>query len=233
MERRVNLFWPLVLIAAGALWILIELGRVPFENLWALAILWPFLLIGAGLSLLLRPYWRYANAVMSLLVVGGLFIAVVFAAQFGWNHVPDRIFDGGVFFGGPSARGSGNVISQSRTIRDISSIHIAYPAHIVIQQGAAEGLTIKAEDNVVAAIDTRVVNHALEIDTLHDHRVIVVPTKPVDITITVKDLSELDFNSAGDVVVQGLRSDDFKAVLNGAGSIKLPGFPIEIAGCRI
>ena len=220
MERRVNLFWPLVLIAAGALWILIQLGKIPFENLWALAILWPFLLIGAGLSLLLRPYWRYASALMSFLVVGGLFCAVVFAAQFGWNHMPDRIFDGGIFFGGPSARGTGNVISQSRDVKDFSAIHIAYPAHVVIQQGAAEGLTIKAEDNVVAAIETRVVNHVLEIDTLHDHRVVVVPTKPVDITVTIKNLSELDFDSAGDVTVQGLRSGDFKAVLNGAGSIK-------------
>ena len=104
MERRVKF-----LLAPGA-----DRGRsivdpdparkIPFENLWALAILWPFLLIGAGLSLLLRPYWRYASALMSLLVVGGLFCVVVFAAQFGWNHMPDRIFDGGIFFGGPSAR---------------------------------------------------------------------------------------------------------------------------------
>ena len=221
MERRVTLFWPLALIAAGALWILIELGKIPVANLWALAILWPFLLIGAGLGLLLRPYWRYAGALMSLLVIGGLFFAVVFAAQFGWNHLPDRLFDGGVFFGGPSVRGSGNVTSQSRAVEGISSIHVAYPAHILVQQGAAEGLTIKAEDNVAASIETRVVNHVLEIDTLRDHKTVVVPTRPVNITVTVKNLSELNLDSAGDVTLQGLQAGDFKAVLNGAGSIKL------------
>ena len=152
MERRSTLFWPLTLIAAGAVWILIELGKIPVSNLWALATLWPFLLIAAGMGLILRPYWRYAGVLMSVLVVGALFLAVVFAGQLGWNRTPDRIFDGGIFFAGPAERGSGNVISQNRDVDDVSALHVAYPAHLLVRQGLTEGLTIEAEDNVVAAI---------------------------------------------------------------------------------
>ena len=37
MERKLHLFWPLALIAAGVIWILIEVGSIPAANLWALA----------------------------------------------------------------------------------------------------------------------------------------------------------------------------------------------------
>jgi putative autotransporter adhesin-like protein len=225
MERRLTLFWPLVLIAAGVLWILIDLGRIPASNLWALAILWPFLLIAAGLGLIVRPYWRYAGVLFSALVVVGLFLAVLFAAQFGWNHVPDRVFDSGLFFAGPSARGSGNVVTQSRTVRDFSAVHVAYPAHVLIRQGPAETLTIEAEDNVAAAIQTRVANHTLVIDNVRDHN--VVPSRPINITITVKDLTELNFDSAGDITVQGLETDHLKTDLNGAGGIKFENLSLK------
>jgi hypothetical protein len=207
-----------MLIAAGAVWILIELGRIPVSNLWALATLWPFILIAAGLGLILRPYWRYAGVLMSVLVVGGLFLAVLFAGQLGWNRFPDRIFDSSVFFAGPTERGSGNVISQIRQVHDISAMHVTYPAHVLIRQGPTEALTIEAEDNVVAAIQTQVLNHVLEIESARDHKN-VIPTRPVNITITVKDLSELDFDSAGDITVQGLQTEGFKAVLSGAGTM--------------
>jgi len=221
MERRLHLFWPLVLIASGAIWILINTRVIPASNLWALTYLWPFLLIAAGLGLILRPYWRYAGATMSLVVVGGLFLGVLFAAQLGWNRVPVEGPSGAWFFVPPNARGSGHVITQTRDVRDFTSIHVDYPAMVLIRQGTAESLTIEAEDNVVAAIRTQVVNHVLEIDSVRDHTVYLAATRPVNITITVKDLSDLDFNSAGDITVQGLHTTALRVTLDGAGSIRL------------
>ena len=226
MERKYHLFWPLVLIATGVMWILIQTGRIPASNLWALAYVWPLLLIGAGLALILRPYWRYAGALMSVLAVGGLFLSVLFAPQMGWNRVPNPGLDGGWFLNGSTARGSGNVVTQNRAVSGFTTIHLNYPASVLIRQGSTESLTIEAEDNVAASIQTQVVNHDLEIDTQQNHRLFVVPTRPVRITITVKDLNELDFNSAGDVTVQGLKSDAFKALLDGAGSIKLENLQV-------
>jgi hypothetical protein len=131
---------------------LIEIGTVPVSNLLALVFLWPFLLIAAGLGLILRPYWRYSSLLMSVLVVCGAFAAVLLAPRLGWNRVPSYALGGSPFFAGASERGSGNVVTQSRDVHDFTAIHIAYPAQIVIQQGSSETLTIKAEDNVAAAI---------------------------------------------------------------------------------
>ncbi len=227
MERRLHLFWPLTLIAAGILWILIQLGQVPVSNLWALAYLWPLLLVAAGVSLILRPYWRYAGALISLLVVAGLFLAVLFAGQLGWNHFPDYGIDAGAIFGGTAERGSGHVVTESRPVQGFTGIHVAYPASVTIRQSSSEGLTIEAEDNVVAAIRTQVTGHELEIDNLRDRRVFVTPTRPVNITITVKNLDDLRFDSAGQVTVQGLKTDSLTTLLDGAGTMTFDNLSVK------
>ena len=55
--RNRSLFWPFFLIAAGIVWLLIEMHTLPLENLWALMYIWPFLLMAAGVSLILRARW--------------------------------------------------------------------------------------------------------------------------------------------------------------------------------
>ena len=67
MMKQRSLFFPLALIAAGILWIMIGMGRLPVQNLWALAHIWPFLLIGAGVSLILRTYWAPTRLVYSVI----------------------------------------------------------------------------------------------------------------------------------------------------------------------
>lgn len=227
MERRLNLFWPLTLIAAGITWILIVAGRIPVSNLWALSYLWPVLLVAAGVGLILRPYWRYASAVLSLIAVAILFLGVLFAGQLGWNRLPNYTFDGGSFFGGTAERGSGHVITENRTVQGFDTIHVSYPANVFIRQGASEALSIEADDNAVAAIRTQVVGGVLEIDNLRDHRVYVTTAHPVTITITVKDLRELDFDSAGQVTIQGLKTDKLRTLLDGAGTLTFDNLQVK------
>ncbi len=221
MERKYDFFWPLALIAAGVTWILIDVGTIPVANLWVLTYLWPVLLIGAGLSILLRPYWRYAGSVISVLVVAGLFLAVLFAGQLGWDRFPGYALNGVSIFGGSAVRGSGNVVTQTRAVQGFTGVRITYPGSVVIRQGASESLTIQAEDNIAAAIQTQVVNDVLVIGNSRQPAISFNPTRPVRITITVKDLKELDFDTAGDVTVQGLKTDSLTVVLDGAGSTTL------------
>jgi hypothetical protein len=227
MERRLHLFWPLVLIGAGILWILIQLGRIPASNLWALTYMWPLLLIGAGASLILRPYWRFAGAVISAVVLALLFLSVLFAGQLGWNHVPLLGNEANIFYWGATERGSGHVITESRDVSGFTTVRLDYPASVVIRQGSADSLKIEAEDNVVAAMRTQVANGILRIDNVRGHRVYIAPTKPVKVTITAKDIKEVTFDSAGDLTLQSLDGDSFRVVLNGAGSINLDNVKLQ------
>jgi hypothetical protein len=70
---RPGLFWPLVIIGAGALLLLDNLGWLP-AGLWAaLAQLWPVLIILLGLDMLLGR--RTPVRVSAVLVLGGLLVA--------------------------------------------------------------------------------------------------------------------------------------------------------------
>src|SRR5512147_2453877 len=108
MERRRSLFWPLFLIAAGVIWLLVKSGTIPSANLWALAYVWPFVLIAAGVGIILRAFWRYAWVLMELVIIGGVVLAIFYAPQLGWaNPSMFSLFSIDEPFSGPIERGSG------------------------------------------------------------------------------------------------------------------------------
>lgn len=228
MQTKQSLFGPLFLIGTGLMWLLIETGRVPAANLWALAYLWPFFLITAGLSLILRRYWSYAPLVLDVLLAGGLFLGVLFADRLGWAQAPGfATFQ----FAVPGRAASGNIITENRQVSGFHAVAIDYPAVIVIRQGAAEGLTIVADDDVVADIRTEVDDGTLRIRRQREGAPWINPTQPARITILVKDLGEIDFNSAGTVTVESLSGDSLDLEADGAGTLTLNG--LELTSLRV
>jgi hypothetical protein len=233
MQRRISLFFPLALVAVGLLWILIQIGRVQSSNLWALVYLWPFLLIAGGLGLILRSFWKYATPVMDLLVVGGAFLAVFFAPQLGWTHAPGYMISGNGLFVGAGERGSGKIIHEAREVQDFTKIRVSYPAQVIITQGETQSLAIEADDNVAAEIRTRVVNGTLEIDNGHGYLWPISPSRSPKITIVVKDLTDVEFESTGELQLEELKTDNLKIGLDGAGSIKLNNVKLKTLDCNL
>ena len=223
MKER-SIFWPLVMIAAGVLWLLIGMGTIPRENLWALSHTFPFILIALGLGLILRAYWRFAGMFVSVLVVAGVVFAVLYAPQLGWNKVPSwgwniRSFD---FDLGGAVAGSGVVQSETRQVSDFDSIFIDYPADITIRQGKTESVKIEAEDNLIPQLRTDVRGGTLYFETREPNwNERVNPTKPVLVTITVTDLYKVRFSSAGKMSLEDLEVDSLELSLTGAGDIAL------------
>jgi hypothetical protein len=222
MEHRRSLFGPLLLIAAGVVWLLVKSGTIPAANLWALTHIWPFLLIAAGLGIILRSYWKYTSMILDVLIIGGAVLAILYAPQLGWtNPSIFTMFDNGESFIGPGERGSGNVISQTREVSAFEAVSVSYPATVLIKQGNAESLKIEAEDNLLPNLKTQVKNGTLEIFYKRENGKHVNPTKTVKITIMVKDLTSVDFTSAGELIVENLKTDNLDVSLSGAGNIKL------------
>ena len=222
MEPRRSLFGPLLLIAAGVIWLLVKAGTIPSENLWALTHIWPFLLIAAGLGIILRPYWSYTSIVLDILLIGGAVLAILYAPQFGWNNPSIlTMFDNGEPFIGPGERGSGNVITQPRQVSDFHAIDVSYPAQVLVKQGNQESLQIEAEDNLLLGLQTQVRSNTLEIFYKTKDGKHVNPTKPVKITVVVKDLTNVDFTSAGDLTIDRLETNSLDTSLSGAGNLKL------------
>ena len=222
MSHPRSLFGPLLLIAAGAIWLLTQTGSIPSSNLWALTHIWPYVLIAAGVGLILRSYWQYANMVMDVLIIGGAVVSILFAPQLGWDDpAMGLVFSNTGFHIGPSDPGSGNVITETRDVSDFTSIEMDYFAQITITQGNSVSVKIEAEDNVLPGLQTQVRNNSLRIFYKADNGKYINPTKPVKITIVVKDLNEVSFGSAGELTINGLETDNLDISLSGAGNLKV------------
>ncbi|HLA06319.1 MAG TPA: head GIN domain-containing protein [Anaerolineales bacterium] len=236
MKHR-SFFWPLALIATGVIWLLVSMNVIPEANLWALTYIWPYLLIALGLGLILRGYLRTAEWIVSLLIILGAVGAIVFAPQLGWAGGPDwNLFSdwnpASDFGGGVS--GSGRIDSETRRVKDFLAVTIRYPAEIVIQQGKSESVKIEAEDNLLPQLSTEVRDGTLVIENKEDNwSKRVDPSKKVIITITVIDLNEINFTSAGTLRVDGLKTETLNLSLSGAGEITLNDLDVEKLESRL
>ncbi len=233
MERRVSWFGPLFLIAAGVIWLLISIGTIPASNLWALTHIWPFLLIAAGLGLMLRPFWKYMSVLTAIVLVGGAALAIVYAPKLGWTQPTYFLSPNGDVYFGPGVPGSGRVVTEARDVKDFLAIKVDYPAQAFVKQGAAESVQVQAEDNVLPGIKTEVTNGTLDIFYRSDNGQHVNPTQPVKIYITVKDLAQVTFSSAGELTIDGLKTDDLILSLSGAGNVMLTNIVVQNLDVRL
>jgi len=133
----------------------------------------------------------------------------------------NAIFIDNDFHVGPTERGSGMFLTSTREVSDFSAIEMDYPAQVTITQGESVSVKIEAEDNVLPGLQTRVSNDTLEIFYKVEDGKYVSPTEPVKITIVVTTLKEVDFNSAGELVLSDIESDELDVSVSGAGNLKL------------
>lgn len=225
-----SLFFPLAFIAAGVIWLLISMGRMPVENLWALARFWPFLLIAAGLGIMARAWLPSLRIVVDVLLVGAAMLVIFYAPQLGWN-TPQW---GMNFQFNGSVPGSGKIVTQNRDVSGFLAVDISYPAEVVINQGQTESVTIEADDNVLPQLRTRLDMGTLYIENSEPvWNARVNPSRPVKITINVKDLHSLDFSGAGTVNVSNLQTDDLAMNISGAGTITFDKVNLRSLDCNL
>jgi len=149
-------------------------------------------------------------------------LAIFYAPKLGWDSpsITTFFFDDN-FYVGPGKPGSGNVVIQTREVDDFTSIKMDYFGQVTVTQGKTTSVKVEAEDNVLPGLQTRVRNDTLEIFYQAENREYIRPTKPVKITIVVKDLKEVDFGSAGDFTINGIKTDSLDVSVSGAGNLKL------------
>jgi hypothetical protein len=237
--RTYSIFWPLVLIATGIIWILAQLGIVPGANLWALLNVIPYLLIVLGAGLILGARWPLVRPIFTAVAVGGALLAVVFAAPLRWNVPPDWgctwgssplegcFFNLNVGVGG-AVRGSGEIVSETREVPAFDAVSVEYPVVVTIRQGGTQSVTVEGDDNVLPQLATRVTGGTLYIEERGiDWSRRVNPSREVRINLTVKDLRQIDLSSSGSVTVESLETDALDISVSGAGSLSLSHLAVQ------
>jgi putative autotransporter adhesin-like protein/cell wall-active antibiotic response 4TMS protein YvqF len=225
------IFWPLVLVGAGILWLLANAHVISVDNLLVLVRFWPVLLIAAGLDLLARQRWPWLANLVTLLTVTLAVLAVVFAPRLGFATSSAGWYSWfPLAWGG--APGSGRVVTETREVTGFQAVSFSAVGDLNIKQGNVESLSIEAEDNVLPELQTVVRGGTLYI-SLANGPLRVWPSRPIRLNLTVKDLNRVELSGAGNTVVSELSTKQLQAILSGAGSLRFDGLAVDQLDCTL
>ncbi len=119
-------------------------------------------------------------------------------------------------------RGSGVLASESREVSGFDAIRLDGAGTLKITQGETETLTIEAEDNILPKLKSDVQGDTLVLG--HQDRFwqnTLIATREITYTLTVKDLTSLTFNGAGNLDMADLETDSLTVIINGAGQVNI------------
>jgi hypothetical protein len=125
-------------------------------------------------------------------------------------------------------RGSGDMVTETRQVSPFSALTLNGAGRLIVVQGSSESLEIEAEDNIIGELTSDVNGDTLILGfQSRPWRKQLLPTRSINYYLTVKDLSEITFNGAGDFEIESLSTDTLNVVINGAGQIKIENLAAE------
>ena len=114
--------------------------------------------------------------------------------------------------------GSGNVIEQDRDISNFDAIKVQDGIDLFLSQGNTNALTVKADDNLMDHIITKVEGNTLYLKIKGS----INNTKALDVYVTFQDLKALHASGGSDVVGEEiLQLDDLKLNCSGGSDTHL------------
>ena len=133
-----------------------------------------------------------------------------------------------------SIKGGGSVITESRQVADFSKISVSGSTNIFISQGASFDVKVKAYENIVPYLETKVQNGTLLIAFKANSN---VSNDNSEVFITMPALNGVAVSGSGNINSTGKfpGSDDFTASISGSGNIILEegattNYQINISG---
>jgi hypothetical protein len=117
--------------------------------------------------------------------------------------------------------GSGNVVSESRTVSGFTKIDLSGAGDVIIEQNGTEALTIEAEDNLIPKLTSEVVNGTLRLG--EKSNLTIHLTKPVTYRVSMKDVSGLMISGSGTVTASTITAPSLAVDLSGSGKITVGG----------
>ena len=104
------------------------------------------------------------------------------------------IFSSCVFMG-PSIKGNGNVVEQTRKVKDFNKIDVSRGMNVYISQGEFTKVVVKADENLLEAIETESDGEVLIIRATENIR----SATSKKVFITVQNLKEIEASSGSNI----------------------------------
>lgn len=240
-----SLFWPLLLIGAGVLFLLINMNVIAFSNLTALYRLWPILLIAAGIDVLFARRSPILGGLLGFAVVGTVVVLVVAGPALGLTAPEVQGFE----FAGGAAEVKHEQISHAINGAESANIDLSFSsAHTnlhTLDSGSDRLMT--AEIDYLGTLHFAESGSAARRLTLYEERVGVFPptmdrmewditlsprvptaltldvaSGSLDADLTDLDLADLAFNGGSGSTDMSLPSGSYDVRMDvNSGSVQL------------
>ena len=165
-------------------------------------------------------------------------LAFALAAVLGALSLPSHAADPTWTFqsvGLMGVQGSGKLQTEARNVGSFSAVEVHASMNVVLRQGPREAVELRADDNLLALVETRVVSRSgvptLEI-RMRDHTS-YSSRNPITLTVDVVALSSLSVRGSGNVTGDGLKAAALKIAVAGSGNVKLQKLSLDEASLKI
>ena len=131
----------------------------------------------------------------------------------------------------PCERGSGNILSESRDLKNFSKVVLEGSGKIFITQGSPEQVKIETDDNILPLVLTQVKSSTLYIGSKKS-----ICPKKLNIYLTMKDIRSFSIDGSGDIITNGIiETPELIIEISGSGDIsineiKANKFGIDLSG---
>lgn len=119
----------------------------------------------------------------------------------------------------PCINGSGNVISETRTVDAFHSVDLELMGNLYVTQTGESEVRIEADDNILPLLKTDVRNGVLIIK--RDGNRCLRPTK-INVYVSMDEVKRLSLSGQGDIISQStITSDNLELSISGQGDIDM------------
>lgn len=116
-------------------------------------------------------------------------------------------------------RGSGNVITESRTASGFDEIVLLGSGNVNVSITGSESVNIEAEDNIMPLLTTEVRSGRLELGSDEPFSA----TRSITYTITAASLVGVTINGSGNITASDVDASSFEVTVNGSGDVEPTG----------
>ena len=133
-----------------------------------------------------------------------LFLATLFLSA---------IFQSCLFIG-PSVKGNGNVVEETRKAGPFEKISVSRGMNIYITQGESPRILVKADENLLDAIETKTEDNTLKITTSENIR----QAKSKKVFVTITGISEIKSAAGSNVYSENILETETLEINSSSGS---------------
>ena len=119
-----------------------------------------------------------------------------------------------------SLAGSGNIITEERTIGNFNKVSVSDGINLFIEQGSSKILKIEAEDNLIPRIGTRVIFGKLSIG-FTGFSFIIDSSEPINVYIEAKELKDIELSREAKISCDDLKTNALEIDITGESTAEL------------